>query len=118
MTAVNPHRTEALRLCSMGLNAIPIKGKKAVIQWKEYQKARLRIAEIERMPWEEADGIGLILGLVSNVYAVDFDEVIDPSIVSDWLIALRLPEDYPWVEKTGAGYQLLFRCGDEIKKVT
>ena len=110
-------KAEALRLSSAGLNAIPLRKKKPLGKWKRFQETRSGVSEIEDVLWERADGLGLILGPVSNVYAIDIDGVTDPTVIADWLPALGLPEDYPWVEKTGAGnYQLFFRCKDEIRK--
>ena len=63
----------------------------------------------------DVTGIGFISG-VNGWRDLDFDKCPDCAPVAQALAALELPEDYPWVQRTGSGngWQIVFVCHAEL----
>jgi len=63
------------------------------------------------LPWARAKGIAAICGAVSgNMVCVDFDHFSDPPLA--FLEKLKLDTAYPWLYRTGGGFQAWFHCPD------
>ncbi|MEM3880143.1 MAG: bifunctional DNA primase/polymerase [Candidatus Bathyarchaeia archaeon] len=62
---------------SLGLPAVPLRGKQPLVQWAHWQMQPQTEAEFNGLPWSEADGFAVICGskTQSGLYfaAVDFD---------------------------------------------
>jgi Fe2+ or Zn2+ uptake regulation protein len=56
---------------------VPVKAKRPLVEWAQWQTHVQTIEEFERLPWKEADGFAIILGtrLHNDLYlgAIDFD---------------------------------------------
>lgn len=67
--------------------------------------------------WSQATGIGLILGY-NNYRAIDVDLYVDISetkrreLIKDFINALELPDEYPWIVNSGGGkgFHIIFKC--------
>ena len=101
----------AKHLHDYGFNVIPVKGKKPIGSWKQYQKRFITLEEMESLPWEEATGIAVING-VGGIRNLDIDLMGDDSILTECLSLMGLPSAYPWVERSGFGSHILFVCSD------
>lgn len=62
---------------SQGCNVVALKGKQPLVSWSLWQFRRQSDAEFEGLPWNQADGFGVICGtqLSNGLYfaAIDFD---------------------------------------------
>jgi hypothetical protein len=65
-----------------------------------YKKQTLE--EIQSFDWENATGIGAIMGF-GKLRALDFDGCNDLSVIIEALKELNLNIDYQWTAKTGSG---------------
>ncbi len=114
---------------NLGMNISPIHGgnykNPSDTDWESFLENEQSIKYIQSCQWSDATGIGCILGY--NEYrALDIDflfysqedlllhEERDKKVekfVSECLNLLRLPNDYPWVIKSGSGYgiHIIFR---------
>ena len=81
------------------MNVLPVTGKKTFVEWTRLQTHRQTLEEINGYNWKDATGLSVILGM-SDVHAIDIDDVSDESILSELIAKLGLPPDYVWVEKT------------------
>jgi hypothetical protein len=111
------HGEEADGYARRGLSVIPLvpKSKKALIKWKVYQTQAPTLEEINQWwrTWPNA-GMGVVLGPVSGVFAVD----VDGKDAHDELIRRLGTEPVAPKILTGSGkpfrYQLLFRHPDGV----
>jgi hypothetical protein len=83
-----------------GLSVIPVKGKKPLVAWTEFQKRRATENDLQKWSHLNPTGIGLITGSISGVMALDID------IPNFDLNSLDLP--ITPISKTGKGYHVLF----------
>jgi hypothetical protein len=75
--ATNEFENSARSYFLQGLNVIPVKGKKPLIQWDKWQTERQNEKDFDELPWDQADGFAIIGGSTLNdgmyVCAIDFD---------------------------------------------
>lgn len=61
----------------IGVNVVPVKGKKPLIEWSAFQTQRQTRQDFDGFPWVAADGFGLICGTELNdktfLGIIDFD---------------------------------------------
>ena len=97
------------------------------INWENYKTMEQPLADILNIDWLYSGGIGLVLGF-NNYRALDFDinsfsdftfkVIYDNGTVDDFILdtlkKLGLPDDYPWVVRSGNGYgfHIIFQCED------
>jgi hypothetical protein len=86
--------------------------------WERYETNRQSIDELLSYDWENATGLGVVLGY-ENLCAIDIDGCIDDYFIQNILRELKLPSDYEWVTKTGSnrGYHILFYSNKSEKDV-
>ena len=67
---------------AMGLPVVPVKGKRPLVQWAKWQRNPQTFKEFESLPWDKADGFGVLCGLkgknglylaVIDIDKADFD---------------------------------------------
>lgn len=94
-----------------GFNVLPVKEKRPLIAWEEWQSKIQTIEDIEKMDWSNATGIGVIMG-INNIRCFDIDAIENPDLIKELLKDLGLPEDYRWLIQSGSGtgYHIYFRC--------
>ena len=86
-----------------GFNVLPVQGKKPVIAWENWQLIEQSETEIESLGWNEAiTGIGGICGL-NDIRNLDFDKVLNGSIIEKFCYRLGLNREYEWIVKSGSG---------------
>lgn len=84
-------------------NIIPVKRKIPIISWENWQKISQDQKVVEAFSWDSSvTGIAGVCG-INDLRCIDFDKVNDPSIVSAFCKNLGLPENYPWLIKSGSG---------------
>lgn len=103
-----------------GLNVIPVRGKRPArdphtgrpYEWDRWQAERQTAADRAALPWQQATGIAAVCGDVSGgLMCVDFDKQPDRRALDQFMAALKLPADYPWLVITpGGGYHLWLIC--------
>ncbi|MCZ7603091.1 MAG: bifunctional DNA primase/polymerase [Melioribacteraceae bacterium] len=86
----------------MGINVLPLKGKRPMIEWDRWQNTIQTEDDIEKMNWSGSTGLGGIQG-ISDWRCLDIDIVEDFEIVELILKDLGLPENYSWVVQSGSG---------------
>ncbi|HKJ82215.1 MAG TPA: PriCT-2 domain-containing protein, partial [Ignavibacteriaceae bacterium] len=86
----------------MGINVLPLKGKRPVINWDKWQCEIQTEDDIEKMEWNNTTGLGGIQG-INDWRCIDIDGAEDYEIVENILIELELPEKYCWVIQSGSG---------------
>ena len=93
--------------------------------WEELKYKEQPLSKILSWNWQNSAGIGLVLGF-NNYRALDFDiagdfvfkVVYNGGTVDDFIVevleALQLPNNYPWVVRSGNGYgfHVIFKCDD------
>ncbi len=92
--------------------------------WKNYFNEEQDIDYIHNQDWENASGIGAVIGF-NGLRALDFDDVyfLNPNhrniekfdlFVGKVLDLLNLPSDYQWVVKSGSGcgFHVIFKTKD------
>ena len=117
LDAVNSLLPVARRLHGMGANIVIQNDDKKPIHkyafWFE-QNRRQTAAEFAALPWKQAARISIMLGpgVSDNWIALDLDHQPDIQARDQWLIALGLPLDYAWAErsKSGTGWHIIIRC--------
>ena len=72
--------------------------------WRRWQVRQPDLSEIINLPWDYSTGIGTVLGHGSR--CVDIDNCNDIHLVKEFLVSLKLPENYEWVVKTPNGYHI------------
>lgn len=77
-------------------------------EWLSLTKRRQSLDEIKKLNWDEAIGIGVILGC-NDIIAIDIDQCSDIDMIKDMLKLLGLHENYEWVVSTGNGYHIIFK---------
>ncbi len=86
-----------------GFNVLPIQGKQPTIPWENWQLIEQTEQDVIEMSWNAGvTGIGGICG-VNDLRNIDFDKVIDFSIVEMICKRLGLGEKYKWAVKSGSG---------------
>jgi hypothetical protein len=93
---------------ALGFNVIPTdRAKKPLVKWASapnWKITRQTPDDLAVMPWQRARGIAAVCGAVSGGLAVvDFDKQPDRDAVDQFLAALGLPGNYPWLVKTPGG---------------
>lgn len=84
--------------------------------WKIYFDEEQDIDYIQKQDWNEASGIGAVIGF-GGLRALDFDvlNILSESLsggnklekyIKKVLLLLKLPHDYQWVVRSGSGYGL------------
>lgn len=86
----------------LGINVLPLKGKRPMIEWDRWQNTIQTEDDIEKMNWSGSTGLGGIQG-ISDWRCLDLDIVEDFEIVELILKDLGLPENYSWVVQSGSG---------------
>jgi len=89
-----------------GFSVIPLKGKKPVIEWKEYQQRKPTIEELQEWFQENKFNIGIITGSISGIVVVDFDSEEAYQQFKD----IQSP-----LVKTGKGYHMYFKYQDGVR---
>lgn len=84
-----------------GFNVLPLVGKKPIIEWDKWQNESQTVDDIEAMDWDSATGIGVVSK--DDMMVIDVDKIEDWNVRQMILDRLELPENYPWVVKTGSG---------------
>ncbi|MEY3501006.1 MAG: hypothetical protein RL308_2675 [Bacteroidota bacterium] len=72
---------------------------------------RQEIDELKSYDWENAHGLGVILGF-ANVGVIDIDFCNSDELILHLLKKLNLPSNYEWVVRTGNGYHIYFLMED------
>lgn len=91
--------------------------------WKKFYTESQSMDYIMSLDWMQCEGIGVILGY--NLYrALQIDITSDESsgkiypkqgidcVIDEMLDMLDLPQDYPWVIRSGSRLHIIFRCED------
>lgn len=86
----------------MGINVLPLKGKRPMIEWDRWQNTIQTEDDIEKMNWSGSTGLGGVQG-INDWRCLDLDAVEDFEIVELILQELGLPEKYCWVVQSGSG---------------
>ncbi len=86
----------------MGINVLPLKGKRPMIEWDRWQNTIQTEDDIEKMNWSGSTGLGGVQG-INDWRCLDLDGVEDFEIVELILQELGLPENYSWVVQSGSG---------------
>ncbi|MGK9476715.1 bifunctional DNA primase/polymerase [Melioribacter sp. OK-6-Me] len=86
----------------MGINILPLKGKRPMIEWDRWQNTIQTEDDIEKMNWSGSTGLGGIQG-INDWRCLDLDAVEDFEINELILQELGLPEKYCWVVQSGSG---------------
>lgn len=86
----------------MGINVLPLKGKRPMIEWDRWQNTIQTEDDIEKMNWSGSTGLGGVQG-INDWRCLDLDAVEDFEIVELILQGLGLPEKYCWVVQSGSG---------------
>jgi replicative DNA helicase len=100
---------------SLGLNVLPIGAEKRPIvdTWDRWKHERQTADDVGAFAWDDAKGIGVIAGPVSeHLVNIDADRCTDVAVLQELLDFLWLPSDYPWAVRTGHGFQVWVRCPD------
>lgn len=106
---------------SMGFNVTCISNEvtdynfisKEILKTPNHKSAHLltnreTIDELLTFDWENAIGIGAILG-ESEIRCIDIDGVTDSSVIGEILSIMELPKNYEWVVQTGTGYHIFIK---------
>jgi len=67
-----------------------------------FKKKRQDIKKVLSFNWEEASGVGAVMGY-KNIRSIDIDECNNLEFIRKFLINIGLPVDYEWVVRTGSG---------------
>jgi hypothetical protein len=86
----------------MGINVLPLKGKRPMIEWDRWQNTIQTEDDIEKMNWSGSTGLGGVQG-INDWRCLDLDAVEDFEIVELILKELGLPDNYSWVVQSGSG---------------
>ncbi|MGK9369692.1 PriCT-2 domain-containing protein [Melioribacter sp. Ez-97] len=86
----------------MGINILPLKGKRPMIEWDRWLNTIQTEDDIEKMNWSGSTGLGGIQG-INDWRCLDLDAVEDFEINELILQELGLPEKYCWVVQSGSG---------------
>ena len=72
---------------------------------------RQTLQELNEIEWEDVTGIGCVLGF-NFLCAIDIDGAVQSGVVREICAALNLPENYPWIVKSGSqcGFHILIKC--------
>ncbi len=115
---------EAKNYHSLGLNVIKINGirnysninennilKAPSHPIGELEYKRQMDSELLSMDWENATGVGVVLGY-SNLMAIDIDGSNSLQLIQKICSYLKINIDYNWIIKTGSGqgFHILLRC--------
>ncbi len=84
-------------------------------KWKHLIEERQTLSELDSYNWNEATGIGIVLGF-ENTFALDIDGCIEFDLIKLLCEKLKLPSDYEWIVKSGSGcgYHIIFKCDNVI----
>ncbi len=76
-------------------------------------KKKQSLEEVLSFKWEEATGIGAVMGF-NNLRSVDIDGCTNEIFIFEFLNKIGLPNDYEWVVKTGSqnGFHIIFYADD------
>ncbi len=95
--------------------------------WELYKTEEQQLEYILSLDWKKSAGVGLVLGY-NNYRAIDVDgiDMFDllcsygdeetglNKLINKFLLILGLPDNYPWVIKSGSGngFHIIFKCND------
>lgn len=93
-----------------GFNVLPVKEKRPLIAWDEWQSNYQTVDDIENIDWSNATGIGGVMG-INEIRCFDIDGIENPNLITELLNDLGLPENYSWLIQSGSGsgYHIYFR---------
>ena len=116
----------------LGFNIVPLERpgysqtKKPTIEWKHWASNKQSEKDIQSL-CSKTDKLGdkhfehgmLSINGINDIRSFDFDKAPGLEVINLVLQALGLPEDYPWVVRSGSGkgYHITFRCNDDITEV-
>lgn len=109
MTTENQFLKAALEYHKLGWSIIPIApcSKISLISWAIYQKTRASEEQIRKWWHEHPDAsIGLVLGRVSGIFAVDIDD--DNGIAALKKYNISLDDEPTPLQKTSRGFHYIF----------
>lgn len=81
--------------------------------WEDYYKKKQTLSELNSFNWQNANGLGVVLG-IENLRALDIDDCDSRLLIFDILKILELPLNYEWVVRSGSkkGFHILFYAPD------
>lgn len=84
--------------------------------YESLQNARQTESELLSYDWENATGVGVVLGF-NDLRAIDIDGCNEENIIYEILELLGLPRYYEWIVKSGShnGYHILFYCKNNLQ---
>jgi hypothetical protein len=96
---------------NLGINVLPLKGKRPMIEWDKWQCEIQTEEDVNKMDWSNSTGIGGIQG-INDWRCIDIDGAEDYEIIEKILRELELPERYSWVVQSGSGegFHIYVRC--------
>lgn len=120
-------RQIALYYYNLGFNVLHLSPKHILNENDEYEytlKAssyeyghlvvkRQSLEELLSYNWDDATGVGAIMG-VNNLRSIDIDGCNNEGFITTLLRALKLPDDYEWIVKTGSlnGFHIIVYSED------
>ncbi len=86
--------------------------------WEHIISERQNRKELEEEEWSNVIGIGAVLGY-NNLRALDIDDCTRIEFIAEILETFRLPNDYPWVVRSGSqnGFHILLYNNDDFEKI-
>jgi DNA polymerase III epsilon subunit-like protein len=78
-------------------------------KWEHLRNARQSISDLRSYDWEQAVGLGVVLGY-NRLRALDIDGCEDFTLIDDFLEILNFPSNYKWLIQSGSkkGFHILF----------
>jgi hypothetical protein len=82
--------------------------------WEHMIERRQTKEELDKLPWAQATGLGIILGY-NNLMAIDVDGFYDEKLIKLICEFLSLPSDYKWVVLSGSktGFHIILEVTDK-----
>jgi hypothetical protein len=82
-------------------------------EWHSLYKRRQTLEEISSYDWDNALGIGIVLGF-NNILAIDIDGSVENDFLN-WICSrLEISSKYEWLIKSGSGsgFHIVLRCNN------
>jgi DNA polymerase III epsilon subunit-like protein len=78
-------------------------------KWEQLRNARQSINDLRSYDWEQAVGLGVVLGY-NRLRALDIDGCEDFTLINEFLERLNFPSNYKWLIQSGSkkGFHILF----------
>ena len=78
-------------------------------KWEQLRNARQSINDLRSYDWEQAVGLGVVLGY-NRLRALDIDGCEDFTLINEFLEKLNFPSNYKWLIQSGSkkGFHILF----------